>query len=276
MSKSIYFAAFILWSALSVSLSASVTTAQTISLTDSHQQKKMPPAKTSNIETSTATTKIFRKVLELHGGNTEIATSSTSQATQPAPNASKSNSLRQTTIKNMLAGWGVIQVLSILANTIKRVTPVAIQPFVQRDLQPLQAVICAAWCIYMVYTEGYKTFQLKFSPLVVKRAFGLSKNASILNCLFAGPYSMGLFGATRKRMIVSWSVTLGVFTIVKIVKKLPYPWRSIVDSGVVLGLAYGALAMVFQTARAMFGYYPDVDECLPIKSTEQSERKKAI
>jgi hypothetical protein len=184
--------------------------------------------------------------------------------------ATKPNSLRRTAIKNILAGWGVIQVLSILANAIKRVVPVAIQPFVQRDLEPAQAVVCFIWCTYMLYTEGYKTFQLKFSPLVVKRAFGLSENLSLLNCLLAGPYCMGLFGATRKRMIVSWSVTLGVFAIVKIVKKLPYPWRAIVDAGVVLGLSYGVVVMCLQTVRAMFGYIPDVDECLPLKGSESS------
>ena len=182
--------------------------------------------------------------------------------------ATKPNSLRRTAIKNILAGWGVIQVLSILANAIKRVVPVAIQPFIQKDLEPVQAVVCFVWCAYMIYTEGYKTFQLKFSPLVVKRAFGLSENLSVLNCLLAGPYCMGLFGATRKRMIVSWSVTLGVFAIVKIVKKLPYPWRAIVDAGVVLGLSYGVVVMCLQTVRAMFGYIPDVDECLPLKGSE--------
>ena len=186
------------------------------------------------------------------------------------PVATKPNSLRRTAIKNILAGWGVIQVLSILANAIKRVVPVAIQPFVQRDLEPAQAAVCFIWCAYMLYTEGYKTFQLKFSPLVVKRAFGLSENLSLLNCLLAGPYCMGLFGATRKRMIVSWSVTLGVFAIVKIVKKLPYPWRAIVDAGVVLGLSYGVVVMCLQTVRAMFGYIPDVDECLPLKGSESS------
>ena len=175
----------------------------------------------------------------------------------------KQNSFRKAATKNMLAGWGVIQVLSILANAIKRLVPLAIQPIVQKDLTPTQIATCALWCAYMIFTEGYQTFQLKFSPLVVKRAFGLSSNATIINCLFAGPYSMGLFGATRKRMVVSWSVTLGVFAIVKVVKRLPYPWRSIVDAGVVLGLTYGALAMCVQAARGMFGFIPDVDECLP-------------
>ena len=212
----------------------------------------------------------LRNVKVLRGGSTASNQESTLQLDPSNPAPVKENSLRKTTMKNLLAGWGVIQVLSILANAIKRVVPIAIQPILQRDLQPTQVVIGIIWCVYMLYTEGYKTFQQKFSPLVVKRAFGLSKNPSIMKVLFAGPYSMGLFGATRKRMIVSWSVTLGVFAIVKIVKKLPYPWRSIVDAGVVLGLTYGALAMCFQTVRAMFGYIPDVDECLPLKNDEKA------
>lgn len=179
------------------------------------------------------------------------------------------STFRQTAIKNMLAGWGVIQVLSILGNAIKRLAPLAIQPIIQKDLLPTQIVVMVLWCSYMIYTEGYQTFQLKYSPLVVKRAFGLSNNLSIMNCLFAGPYCMGLFGATKKRMIISWSVTLGVFGLIKIVKKLPYPWRSIVDAGAVLGLTYGVLAILFQTVRAFFGYISNVDECLPVKKSSE-------
>ena len=175
----------------------------------------------------------------------------------------KTNSIRQTTMKNVLGIWSVLQVLSILLNAVKRLIPIALEPIIKKDLEPMQAVICVVWCIYMAYTEGYQAFQRKFSPLVVKRAFGLSRQPTILKCLLAGPYSMGLFGSTKKRMIVSWSVTLGVFAIVKAVKKLPYPWRSIVDAGVVVGLTYGALSMCIQTVRACFGWSPDCDECLP-------------
>lgn len=42
-------------------------------------------------------------------------------------------------------------------------------------------------------------------------------------------YSMGLFHATRKRLIVSWSFIFGIATIVAAVKRLPYPWRSVID-----------------------------------------------
>jgi hypothetical protein len=175
----------------------------------------------------------------------------------------KKTSIRKTVTKNLLATWGVVQVVSILANAVKRLLPVAIEPIVKKDLLPSQITLLVAWSAYMIYAEGYKAFQLKFCPLVVKRAFGLSENPGVLKCLLAGPYSMGLFGATRKRMIVSWSITVGVFALVKVVKKLPYPWRAITDAGVVLGLTYGTLSLCWQTVRALFGHMPDCDECLP-------------
>jgi hypothetical protein len=162
-------------------------------------------------------------------------------------------SLSQTLFKNILGLWGVLQVVSILANAIKRLVPIALQPFIQKDMHPYQWAMYVTWCIFMVYNEGYKAFQLKFSPLVVNRAFGISKNPSVLKYIFAGPYSMGLFGADRKRMIISWSITAGVFSLVKLVKMLPYPYRSIADSGVVAGLSYGTLSIIFLTVRALLG-----------------------
>jgi len=175
----------------------------------------------------------------------------------------KSTSLRSLVVKRTLACWSVLQVVSILANAIKRLLPVAMEPLIQNDMQPIQWAMYIGWAIYMGYVEGYQAFQLKFSPLVVKRAFGLSTHLNPLNCVLAGPYAMGLFGATKKRMIVSWSITAGVFALVKIVKKLPYPYRAIVDAGVVVGLTYGTLSMLWQTARAMFGYESDVDPQYP-------------
>lgn len=166
--------------------------------------------------------------------------------------------------RQVAAGWGVIGVISILANAIKRLLPIAIEPFIKRDLTPLQLAICCAWTSYMVYVEGYKAFQLKFSPLAVSRAFTLTENPSMIKYLLAGPYCMGLFAATKKRMITSWSITGSVFVIAVLVKKLPYPWRSIVDMGVVGGLSYGTLSIVWQFMRALFGTMPDVDPCLPV------------
>jgi hypothetical protein len=54
---------------------------------------------------------------------------------------------------------------------------------------------------------------------------------------------MGLMHATKKRQITSWSVTLGVASVVAVVKKLPYPWRNIIDAGVVAGLTWGSISI---------------------------------
>jgi hypothetical protein len=76
---------------------------------------------------------------------------------------------------------------------------------------------------------------------------------------------MGLVHATRKRKIVSWSVSLGVAGIVAAVKRLPYPWRNIVDAGVVVGLSWGSLSILAIYMKAWFtGKLPEsVDAALP-------------
>ena len=82
------------------------------------------------------------------------------------------------------------------------------------------------------------------------------------NVVLAGPYAMGMFSATRNRMIVSWGVTIGVTALVQIVKKMSYPYRNIVDVGVVSGLSWGCCALVwilYQTWST--GVLPAVDPC---------------
>lgn len=162
--------------------------------------------------------------------------------------------------RNLLGLWGVVQVVSILGNAIKRLVPVVLQPFQQNNLTPAHWGMYAVFCAIMAYSEGYKAFHLKFSPQVVSRSFDLVNNPSILNYLLAGPYSMGMFNAPRKRMIVSWGITIGVFALVKVVKFLPYPYRSIVDAGAVVGLGLGTLSIVYLTIKALFGGKVEVPE----------------
>jgi hypothetical protein len=180
-----------------------------------------------------------------------------------APDNKKPGSIRRVVAAKSLSAWGVLFVLSLLGNTIKRLIPIALEPLMNKDLNNPQLVTYFLWSAFMVYVEGYKAFHLKFVPLVVRRSLTLIDHPSFLNLLFAGPYSMGLFYSTKKRKIISWSVTAGVFTLVMLVKKLPYPWRGIIDAGVVCGLSFGALSLTIQFLRGIFGYIPDVDPCLP-------------
>jgi hypothetical protein len=196
----------------------------------------------------------------------------TSQQGSNAPAKKKKDGVRVGVLKNLLATWGVAQVISILANAIRRLFPIAIEPFIQKEMKIYHWVMYAGWFIIMLYSEGYKAFQQKFSPLVVKRAYTLYENPSVMNYLLAGPYSMGLFGATKKRMSVTWSITIGVFAIVGIVKKLPYPYRSIIDAGVVGGLSYGMTSTLVYLIRGMCGKVPDIDPCLP-ESNQDDEKE---
>jgi hypothetical protein len=80
---------------------------------------------------------------------------------------------------------------------------------------------------------------------------------------------MGLFGASKKRMIVGWCVTAGVFSLTLFVKRLPYPYRAIVDAGVVVGLSYGTLSILLLAVKAFFGGKVEAPE----EVTEQPQKK---
>ena len=62
----------------------------------------------------------------------------------------------------------------ILFNPMKRLVPVALGPFNGQvvgceALTPLQWACYGAFVVFMAYVEGYKAFQLKFSPMVSDR-----------------------------------------------------------------------------------------------------------
>jgi len=186
----------------------------------------------------------------------------------PAPLllASSTPSVPAPSASGAAVAWGVCGFLGILASAIKRLAPIALQPLLQRDLSWLQWGCYGGAMGFFAYVEGYGAFQKKFSPMVVERAMTLKQGASPMNVALAPFYSMGLMHATKKRKIVSWSVSLSVAMIVGIVKRLPYPWRSIVDAGVVTGLTWGAASIMAFYTRALLGTPPGVDPQLPPSS----------
>jgi len=169
------------------------------------------------------------------------------------------------------AVWGSFGVVYILAKAIVRVTPIALEPFSASSslvLSPVQWSMYAATCLFFAYAEGYKGFHLKFSPLVVKRSFtlliGTPQGNNPLNYLLAPLYSMGLWGATKKRLVTSWSMTTGIALIVALVKKMPAAPRCILDAGVVVGLSVGSASILYHFLSSLLtGKLPGVDACLP-------------
>ena len=195
------------------------------------------------------------KMSQLKGGNNENQVTDTPKVDN------------QYVLRSVLGIWGSFQVLAMLGNAIQRLSPIAFQPFIQKDFQPIHWALYIVFTLIMAYSEGYRGFHKKFSPMAVERAFGIVDNLSIFSVLLAGPYSMGLFGASRKRMIVSWMMTIGVFCLVVIVKRVPYPYRSIIDAGVVMGLTLGSISIIWYVIQSLLGNIPKT-------TTETTEKKQ--
>jgi hypothetical protein len=159
--------------------------------------------------------------------------------------------------------WGLSGVLLLLGSAVVRLLPVALNafsvPFHWHHWTALGANI-----LFMAYAEGYRAFQKGFSPRVVARARYLMENPRPVRVVAAPLFCMGFFHATRRRQIASLSVTGGVILLVVLVRWLPQPWRGIIDAGVVVGLAWGLIALVVFGVQAFrngaFHYSPEVPE----------------
>ena len=161
--------------------------------------------------------------------------------------------------------WGIGGYLFILGNAIYRLTPLALEPIRSGELVAWQWALMVGFVGFMTYSEGYKGFWKAVGPRVAGRALHLaSDHGHPIRRLLAPFFCMSLFGATRKRLIVSYCLYGGIIVLVIAVRQLAQPYRGIVDAGVVVGLGLGCLAVVYFFARALAGHAlpvaPDVPE----------------
>ena len=151
--------------------------------------------------------------------------------------------------------WGVGGVVLTLLQAVARLTPKALEVF-DGSLTAGHWVAVAAWTAFMLYTEAWRGFHKQFSPRVVVRSLGIARDPQPWLVLLAPVVAMGLVHATRKRLLVSRLLLVGIVTLILIIRLLPSPWRAIVDVGVVLGLAAGTLSIAWFAARTLAGYPP--------------------
>jgi hypothetical protein len=168
-----------------------------------------------------------------------------------------------------ISTWAIFGVAAILVQAIWKLLPLAMEPIENQDLSSIEWVFFVVWLIFMGYTEGYRGFQKAFSPRVVSRAWTLNSSSPKHHIIFAPLYSMGYFYATKKRKIVSWTLTFAIVGIVLFVKLFPYPYRQIVDAGVVLGLSYGLMTLLYFYVRTIMGAKPAADPDLPISGQNE-------
>ena len=156
-------------------------------------------------------------------------------------------------VEKLLATWGIAWVSLLLGRAIWRLTPLALEPWTQDLMTNGQKEIYIAWLAANAYAEGYRGFQLRFSPRVVSRAIYLGQNPRPLWVILALPFCMSLFHSTRRQMTVSWVFVVAIVLLVWWVRSLPQPWRGIVDGGVVLGLAWGLGVIWWLFLRYLMG-----------------------
>ncbi len=161
------------------------------------------------------------------------------------------------------AYWGLAGVMLLLGSAVYRLTPIAVEAFAfQWFWYHMIAFILIL--IFMAYAEGYRAFQLAFSPRVAARARYLLTHSNSLHIVLAPLFCMAYFHAPRRRRITSLSVTAGIIVLVILVRLFPQPWRGIIDGGVLVGLAWGLASLAIYGYKALsceeFAYSPEVPE----------------
>lgn len=169
-----------------------------------------------------------------------------------------------TVSQRMISLWGAGGVVLILLQAVIRLSRPAVEPFQRGDLMWWQWALYATCLVAMGYSEGYKAFQKQFSPRVVVRAWQLATRQRHPGWVAVAPLvCMGLIYATKRRLMISRSLLMGIIVLIILVRQLSYPYRGIVDGGVVLGLTWGIVAIVFLYWKAWQGTAPEVPAEFP-------------
>jgi hypothetical protein len=159
--------------------------------------------------------------------------------------------------------WGVLGVLALFARALLRLAPMAWQPIADGSMTALHIAVYVAWVSFNAYAEGYRAFQKSFCPRVIGRAHHLASNPKLLHALLAPLYCLSLFHANRRGLTLAWVMLAIVVTLVWLLSITPQPWRGIVDGGVVVALAWGAMALVVMGLETLMGAPPRAKLGLP-------------
>ncbi len=166
--------------------------------------------------------------------------------------------------RHLIAAWGVLGVVALLAQALWRLTPLAMEA-VAGGLSAFQWAVLGAWVLVNAHAEGYRGFHQRFSPRVVARAMALARSPRPLHVLVAPLFCMSLLHASRRGLAVAYGILGGVILLVLAVRHLDQPWRGIVDAGVVVGLGLGLVSIVWHALRAVLGHPPPSHPDLPTR-----------
>lgn len=160
------------------------------------------------------------------------------------------------------AVWGIVGLSWLFSSALFRLYPYA-RKVGECPLEWYHWVGLLVCLVFMGYAEGYKGFQLRFSPRAAARALYIMRNPTLIRVVLAPLFCMGYFYATRKRKIVAYSLTAGIICLIIGVHHMPQPWHGIIDVGVLFGLGWGLVSVWVFAIKALFGKDYDVSPETP-------------
>ena len=149
----------------------------------------------------------------------------------------------------MAATWAAAGLIGLLAFAMVRLSwVVAAGLEATWDWRHWAAALANA--VFMAWSEGYRGFQLRFSPRSAARVKWLAHHPSPLRTVLAPLFAMGYFDATPRRLVGVYALTAFVVAAIVAVHALPQPWRGALDIGVIIGLGWGAASFAWSLRQA--------------------------
>ena len=145
----------------------------------------------------------------------------------------------------LAAWWGIAGVFAIVLYAVLRLWVYTAEA-IRMELGLLAWTALIANVVFMAWSEGYRGFQQKFSPRVAARALFLTRHPVPWTYLvFAPLFCIGYFAAAKRVRYFAWFGTTAIVILVLLVHRLDQPWRGIVDAGVVVGLSWGLMSLIY-------------------------------
>ena len=146
--------------------------------------------------------------------------------------------------RKIAVAWGLAGLSAVLAFAIWRLG-LHTRDAIVYGMTAWQWALMLANVAFMAWAEGYRGFQQRFSPRVAARCLHLQREPVARRQWLAPLFCTGFFDASRRVLAVTWIGTGLIVLAVLLINLLGQPWRGIIDSGVVVGLSWGLVSLLW-------------------------------